>query len=281
IDLAGAADAQVLVDEAHAIGSIGPGGRGALADEGLEGEVDAIVGTLGKELGSYGAYVCGGKEMVRYLINTARSLIFSTAPGPPAVAGALAALELLQERPHRVERLRSNARALRRALAEEGFPVAEGEMQIVPLIVGEERDAMSLCQAALQEGVFAQGIRPPTVPAGTSRLRLTAMASHTASELRAAARVLGEATRALGREPAEMGPPLPQIEERPAEGAEEPFSIEARRGTPAGVERATAGGLFDGERDGETSEPRSSAAEADAGDAPFDFERDLSTARAA
>jgi glycine C-acetyltransferase/8-amino-7-oxononanoate synthase len=282
IDLAGAAGAQVLVDEAHAIGSIGPGGRGALAHEGLEGEVDAIVGTLGKSLGSYGAYVCGSDELVRYLINTARSLIFSTAPGPPAAAGALAALELMQERPHRVERLRSNARALRRALAEEGFPVAEGEMQIVPLIVGEERNAMSLCQAALQDGVFAQGIRPPTVPAGTSRLRLTAMASHTASELRAAARVFGEATRALGLEPAEMGAPLPQTEERPAERPEESFSIEARRGARDVAERARAGGPFDGELDGERSEPRSGAVQAEAGgDAPFDFERDLTTARAA
>ena len=122
--------------------------------------------------------------MIRYLINTARSLIFSTAPAPPAVAGALAALELLEERPHRVERLRSDARTLRGALAGEGFPVPDGEMQIVPLIVGDERTAMRLCQEALERGVFAQAIRPPTVPAGTSRLRLTAMASHTPEELR-------------------------------------------------------------------------------------------------
>ena len=110
--------------------------------------------------------------MVRYLINTARSLIFSTAPGPPAVAGALAALELLQERPHRVERLRSAARTLRRALADRGLPGGKtSEMHIVPLIVGDERAAMRLCQEAIERGVFAQAIRPPTVPAGTSRLR--------------------------------------------------------------------------------------------------------------
>ena len=112
VELAGAAGASVIVDEAHAIGSLGPGGRGALAEAGLEGEVHAIVGTLGKSLGSYGAYVCASQEMVRYLVNTARSLIFSTAPGPPAVAGALAALELLQERPHRVERLRRRLQAV-------------------------------------------------------------------------------------------------------------------------------------------------------------------------
>ena len=117
VELAHASGARVVVDEAHAIGTYGRGGRGVLAEQGLEGEVDAIVGTLGKALGSYGAYVCGDEEMVRYLLNTSRSFIFSTAPPPPAMAGALAALELLQERPHRVERLNANARTLRRALA--------------------------------------------------------------------------------------------------------------------------------------------------------------------
>jgi 8-amino-7-oxononanoate synthase len=196
-ELAKAHGARLMVDEAHATGALGPDGRGAVAEGGLEDEVDVIVGTLGKALGSYGAYVCAEEEMVRYLLNTARSLIFSTAPGPPAVAGALAALELLQERPHRVERLRANARVLRRALAAEGFAVTDGEMHIVPLIVGEERAAMRLCERAIERGVFAQAIRPPTVPAGTSRLRLATMASHTASDLRMAAGVLGEAAREL------------------------------------------------------------------------------------
>jgi glycine C-acetyltransferase/8-amino-7-oxononanoate synthase len=196
-ELAKAHGVRLMVDEAHATGALGPDGRGAVAEAGLEDEVDVIVGTLGKALGSYGAYVCAEEKMIRYLLNTARSLIFSTAPGPPAVAGALAALELLQERPHRVERLRANARVLRRALAAEGFPVADGEMHIVPLIVGEERAAMRLCERAIERGVFAQAIRPPTVPAGTSRLRLATMASHTASDLRMAASVLGEAAREL------------------------------------------------------------------------------------
>src|ERR1700726_285066 len=117
VELAQSYRTRLVVDEAHATGILGPGGRGAVAQAGLQGEVDVIVGTLGKALGSYGAYVCADGEIVRYLINTSRSLIFSTAPSPPALAGALAALELLRERPHRVQRLRSNARALRRALA--------------------------------------------------------------------------------------------------------------------------------------------------------------------
>jgi glycine C-acetyltransferase/8-amino-7-oxononanoate synthase len=211
-ELAEVHDARVMVDEAHATGNLGPGGRGAVAEAGLEDEIDVVVGTLGKALGSYGAYACARTEMVRYLINVARSLIYSTAPSPPAAAGALAALELLRERPHRVQRLRSNARVLRRALAREGFPVEDGEMQIVPLIVGEEQAATRLCQEALERGVFAQAIRPPTVAAGASRLRLTAMASHTASELEMAAAVFGEAARAIGLEPESLTPALAERE---------------------------------------------------------------------
>jgi 8-amino-7-oxononanoate synthase len=205
-EIAQAYGARIVVDEAHAIGNLGPEGRGAVAEAGLEGEVDVVVGTLGKALGSYGAYACASAEMVRYLLNTARSLIFSTAPPPPAVAGALAALDLLRERPHRVQRLRANAGVLRRALAAEGFPIADSEMHIVPLIVGEQRATMRLCQEAIERGVFAQAIRPPTVPEGTSRLRLTVMASHTAAELRGAAGVLGAIARRQGLDPAAMAP---------------------------------------------------------------------------
>jgi len=205
VELAKGYGARTLVDEAHATGVLGPGGRGAVAAAGLQGEVDVVVGTLGKALGSYGAYVCAEEEMVHYLINTARALIFSTAPPPPAIAGALAALELLQERPHRVQRLHSNARALRSALAVEGMPVQETEMHIVPLIVGDERAAMSLCEALLARGVFAQAIRPPTVAPGTSRLRLAVMASHTAEELRDAASAIAEAACELGLDPGTTG----------------------------------------------------------------------------
>jgi 8-amino-7-oxononanoate synthase len=197
VELAKAYDARTIVDEAHAIGAIGPDGRGAIAQAGLEGEVDVAIGTLGKALGSYGAYACASEETIRYVINTARPLIFSTAPPPPSVAGALAALELLEEKPHRVQRLRSNARVLRRALASEGIGVEDAEMHIVPLIVGDERAAMGLCEAALERGIFAQAIRPPTVAPGTSRLRLAVMATHTADELREAANALTEAARDL------------------------------------------------------------------------------------
>jgi len=196
----------VLVDEAHATGALGPGGRGSVAAAGLEGEVDVIVGTLGKALGGYGAYVCCDAEMAGYLVNTARTLIFSTGPPPPSVAAALAALDLLRREPRQVERLRRNARVLRDTLAGQGFELPEGETQIVPLIVGDPQLALEICELALARGVFAQAIRPPTVPAGTARLRLAAMSTHTPGELQWAAQQLASASREAGAEPGRITP---------------------------------------------------------------------------
>ena len=209
---------RVVVDEAHATGCMGPGGRGAVVDAGLESEVDVVVGTLGKALGSYGAYAATSAELVEYFVNTSRPLIFSTAPPPPAIAGGLAALELLVEQPRRVEKLQANADALRDELAREGFEVAGSTTQIVPLIVGDAGLAMRVCEAALERGVFAQAIRPPTVPEGTSRLRLAVMASHTKAELREAAVSLGRAALETGFRPG-AGVPLAAAQRRLAEAA--------------------------------------------------------------
>src|SRR3954449_9403510 len=137
---------RLMVDEAHATGCIGPGGRGSVAAAGVTDEVDVIVGTLGKALGGYGAYACGSTEMTDLLINTARPFIFSTAPPPSAVASASAALELLAESPKRVERLRANAGALREGLRSEGLDPIGAETQIVPLVIGEADDAMAICE---------------------------------------------------------------------------------------------------------------------------------------
>ena len=191
-------DCRLMVDEAHATGAIGPGGRGSVAAAGLTGEVDIIVGTLGKALGGYGAYVCGREEIVDYLVNSARPFIFSTASPPPVVAAALAALELLESHPHRVERLADNAAVLRDGLATEGFDVDPDGTHIVPLIVGDAKLTMELCERVLERGVFAQGIRPPTVPDGSSRLRLAVMATHREAELRHAAKLIAACGRDLG-----------------------------------------------------------------------------------
>jgi 8-amino-7-oxononanoate synthase len=190
VELARRYDARVMVDEAHGTGALGPGGRGAVAAAALEDEVDVVVGTLGKSLGSYGAYVCCDSDMAEYLVNSARTLIFSTALPPPAVAGALAALDLLRSSPQRVDKLQRNARVLRESLRDEGLHTGDSDTQIVPLVVGDASAAMTACEKALKKGVFAQAIRPPTVPDSTSRLRLAVMASHTGAELRQAAKAL-------------------------------------------------------------------------------------------
>ena len=201
VELARRYDARVMVDEAHTTGTIGPGGRGLVAAAGLEHEIDVLVGTLSKSLGSYGAFVCCERPMAKYIVNCARTLVFSTALPPPAVAAGLAALALLRDQPRRVEKLQRNVAVLREALVDEGLPVAPSGTHVVPLVVGEAAAAMAASEHALENGVFAQAIRPPTVPAGTSRLRLSVMASHTKSELRHAAGVLATAVRAAAARP--------------------------------------------------------------------------------
>jgi glycine C-acetyltransferase/8-amino-7-oxononanoate synthase len=198
LELARRYGARLMVDEAHATGALGPGGRGAVSAAGLSGEVDVVMGTMGKALGSYGAYVCASAETVDYLVNRARPFIFSTAPPPPVVGAARAALGVLEAEPERVDKLIANAEVLREALAAEGLVATASTTQIVPIEIGEAEPTMALCERALERGVFAQGIRPPTVPEGSSRLRFTVMATHEPEELRQAAVAVGEAAREIG-----------------------------------------------------------------------------------
>ncbi len=190
--------ARTVVDEAHGTGCVGPGGRGAVAAAGLEREIDVIIGTLGKALGAYGAFAAGSLSLTRYLVNRSRPLIFSTAPAPPVIAGALAALDLLEASPERVERLQQNAATLHMALQDEGMTLQGPPSHILPILVGDATTAMELCERLLERRVFAQAIRPPTVPEGTSRLRITVSASHTPQELRRAAQAIAEVSRELG-----------------------------------------------------------------------------------
>ena len=201
LELARRHGCRLMVDEAHAIGALGPGGRGTVAAAGLAGEVDLVVGTLGKALGSYGAFACASAETVEYLLNSARPFIFSTAPPPAAIGAASTALEILEAEPELVERLGANAATLRAALAAEGLATPTSTTQVVPVEVGEAEATMRLCELALERGVFAQGIRPPTVPAGSSRLRMTVMATHRGEELSEAARTVAGAARELGLVP--------------------------------------------------------------------------------
>jgi glycine C-acetyltransferase/8-amino-7-oxononanoate synthase len=245
VELAQRHDARVMVDEAHGTGAVGPEGRGAVAAAGLEDEVDLVMGTLGKSLGSYGAYICCDRRMAKYLVNTARTLIFSTAIGPPAVAAARAALELLREQPRRVEKLQRNAALLRDGLSAEGLPVAPGETQIVPLVIGGAEETVSVSERVLERGVFAQAIRPPTVPAGGSRLRLTVMASHTKSELREAAKVIAASVPPSARTAMAA---RSQAEQLTGDGgAQRPAAaVRGKAGAPAGSGSSGPSRVFDG-----------------------------------
>jgi glycine C-acetyltransferase/8-amino-7-oxononanoate synthase len=191
-------DARVLADEAHGLGVLGPGGRGAVAAAGLESEVDVVCGTFGTALGGYGGFASCDVVMARHLVSAAAPLAASTGLPPAAAAAALAALEVLEQQPRRVERLAENAETLRSELAREGLGVSAADTYIVAVPVGEARRAVRIAEAALEQGVFVQAVCPPAVPEGEAAIRLTVMATHTRAELREAALVLGRAARAAG-----------------------------------------------------------------------------------
>jgi glycine C-acetyltransferase/8-amino-7-oxononanoate synthase len=214
-------DVRLLVDEAHALGALGPGGRGAVAEAGLQDEVDVITGSLGKGLGSYGGYACCDHVTARYLVNTALPLLNSTAPAPVAVAAALAALELLEEQPRRVDKLRANAEVLRDELAREGFDVSGACTHLIPVLIGRPELALRIVDAALEDGVFAEALVPPLVADGAARLRVAPMASHSRAELREAARVLGRAAMRCGFRPGTGSPVAAAGEPRVFDGAGE------------------------------------------------------------
>ncbi|MCB0218639.1 MAG: 8-amino-7-oxononanoate synthase [Chrysiogenetes bacterium] len=175
--------AWTMVDEAHATGCIGEGGRGAVEYFGLTGRVDIIMGTLGKALGSFGAFAAGSSALIEHLINRSRMLIFTTAHPPAVLAASSEALRVVSEEPGLRAKLAENGLFLREGLRKLGFSTLDSRSQIVPIVIGEAAPTMEFARRLLAEGVFVTGIRPPTVPEGTCRLRATVMASHTGDQL--------------------------------------------------------------------------------------------------
>jgi len=180
-------DAMLLLDDPHGTGTLGAGGRGAAELAGMLGNVDLLAGTLGKAMGSFGAFVVCSARVRALLVNTARSFIFSCALAPPQLAAARAALRLLQTEPWRREALQRNGARLRQRLGAAGIDTGRSSTHIVPVMIGDNERTMSVCEALLARGFHAQGIRHPAVPRGTARLRLTVMATHTAEEIDALA----------------------------------------------------------------------------------------------
>ena len=156
-------------------------GRGSAEAEGVE--VDLLIGNLGKALGSFGAFVACSARTREFLVNAARSFIFTCALAPPALGAAREALRIVAAEPERRKLLLERAEQLRAGLRAAGYDTARSATQIVPAIVGDNDAVMRLCEAALERGVYAQGIRHPSVPHGSARLRFTPSSAHTAAEI--------------------------------------------------------------------------------------------------
>ncbi|MEZ4280528.1 MAG: 8-amino-7-oxononanoate synthase [Myxococcota bacterium] len=192
VKLAHDRDAIVLLDDAHGTGTLGPRGRGSAEAAGVLREVDVLMGTLGKSLGSFGAFVAGSQRLRELLVNTARSFIFSCALAPASVEAARAALRLVEQEPWRRERLARNCDRLRARLATHAISTAPSTTHILPVVVGENAATMALCESLLARGYYAQGIRHPSVPSGTARLRITPMATHQDAEIDGLADAIAE-----------------------------------------------------------------------------------------
>lgn len=192
-------NAILMVDEAHATGVLGRNGRGIVEELGLTGRVEIMMGTLGKALGSFGAYVATTNTIRQYLINTARSFIFSTALPPSVCASAIKAIEIIQKSPELIEKLHSNVRYFKRGFREFYPHVLDNKIPIIPLIIGGSVETMNICEELLKRSIFVQGIRPPSVPEGTSRLRITITASHTEEQLHTALNAIMKVTSASRR----------------------------------------------------------------------------------
>ncbi len=188
-DIYGAAtqyDAMLLVDDAHGFGVLGKDGSGTVAHFGLEGTDIIRMGTLSKAVGALGGYIAGSRALVELLINKARGFIFSTGLPPATLAAANTALDVIHSSPELRQRLFSHAKCLKTALTNLGYTLLPTKTQILPVVLGSPQQATSIADALLAEGVFAPAIRPPAVPPGTSRLRLTLMATHTETEIQQA-----------------------------------------------------------------------------------------------
>ncbi len=188
----------LMVDDAHGTGVLGEAGRGTASHLGVDDLVDIKMGTLGKALGSFGAYVCGSRTLIDYLINTCRTFIYTTGLPPAVAAAASEALRILETEPERRARLKSNIAFMREGLRSIGYDVQMDPTPIIPVIVGDSQNTMRLAEELFQRGVFARGIRPPTVPEGTGRVRVTVSAGHETRHLERALDAFESAGRSLG-----------------------------------------------------------------------------------
>ncbi|PIQ88340.1 MAG: 8-amino-7-oxononanoate synthase [Candidatus Omnitrophica bacterium CG11_big_fil_rev_8_21_14_0_20_42_13] len=184
VDLAERYDAYVFIDEAHATGVIGKSGRGAIEHFVIDSRRLIEMGTLSKALGSFGAYICGSSSLIDYLVNKARGFIYTTALPVSLCAASLAALDIVENDAYSLNQLRDNIVFFRQSLRSRGVKISDDLTPIIPLLVGDAKKALEFSERLFEQGIFVQAIRPPTVPEGTSRLRITLTAAHTKRDLK-------------------------------------------------------------------------------------------------
>ena len=192
VSLAEKFNALVMVDDAHATGVLGKTGRGTVEHFGLAGRVHIQMGTLGKALGSFGAYAAGSRELIDVLINRSRSFIYSTALPPSVCAASLAAIDVLDQEPERREALWKNRNRFVKGLKALGISTGDSETPIVPVLIGDAEKTLTVSNKLLEYGIYAAAIRPPTVPDGAARIRTTVTAAHTENDISSALEVFGK-----------------------------------------------------------------------------------------
>ncbi len=196
VDLASKYQALVMVDDAHGTGVLGESGAGIVDHFNLKNEVDIQVGTLSKALAAEGGFIAGNKLLVDLLRNKARSFIYSTALAPSAIEAGLSSLQYLYNNPQILRRLWRNINLLKSGLKDLGYQLLPSNSPIIPIMIGDEEETIELSHRLLEEGILAPGIRPPTVPKRTSRIRTTVMANHQIKDIEEALEVFAK----LGRE---------------------------------------------------------------------------------
>jgi len=202
-DLAEKYGAIMMVDDAHASGVLGRNGRGTVDHFNVYGRVDIQVGTLSKAIGALGGYVCGTRELIDFLYHRARPFLFSTSHPPSVAATCIAAFEVLEDEPERIEKLWENTRFWKKELALLGFDIGgkstpASETPITPIIIGDGKLTMEFSRELFNEGVLGTGITFPTVPEGKARIRTIVTATHTKEELQQALEVLGRVGKRMG-----------------------------------------------------------------------------------
>lgn len=190
--------AQVMLDDAHSIGVLGPGGAGTAAHFGLTDQVDLIMGTFSKSLAAIGGFIAGSERTINYLMHMARPYVFSASASPASVAAVLGALEVMADEPERLQRLWDNARFLKAGFDEIGFDTGCSQSPVIPIVVGDFELCLKMWRTLQEEGIFVNPVVPPAVPQSRCLIRISVTAGHTREQLSWALDVFQKVGRQFG-----------------------------------------------------------------------------------